>query len=68
MVEFPIDEMKAEKALHLYEKGEISIARAAELADVPLSEMMIQASARGLKPLLDEKMIEEDMQELRNQI
>jgi predicted HTH domain antitoxin len=63
MVKFPIDEMKTEKALHLYEKGEISMARAAELADVPLSEMMTQASAKGLKPLFDKKMIEEEMQE-----
>jgi predicted HTH domain antitoxin len=63
MVKFPIDKMKTEKALHLYEKGEISISRAAELADVSLSEMMTQASARGLKPLFDKKMIEEEMQE-----
>lgn len=63
MVKSPIDEMKAEKALRLYEKGEISIARAAELVDGSLSEMMTQAVARGLKPLFDKKMVEEDMQE-----
>ncbi|MGD2247271.1 MAG: UPF0175 family protein [Candidatus Methanofastidiosia archaeon] len=51
-----------EKALHSYEKGKISLAKAAELADIQLSEMMIQASARGLKPLYDKKMIEEEMQ------
>ncbi|MGC1121797.1 MAG: UPF0175 family protein [Candidatus Methanofastidiosia archaeon] len=62
MVKFLIDEMKIEKALHLYEKGKISMAKAAELTDVSLSEMMTQASARGLKPLFDKKMIEEDMQ------
>jgi predicted HTH domain antitoxin len=38
------------------------LAKAAELADIQLSEMMIQASARGLKPLYDKKMIEEEMQ------
>jgi predicted HTH domain antitoxin len=56
-----IKQMKIEKTLHLYEKREISMARAAEVADVPLSEMMTQASARGLKPLFDKKMIEEEM-------
>ncbi|MGC1119740.1 MAG: UPF0175 family protein [Candidatus Methanofastidiosia archaeon] len=55
-------QIKMEKALHLYEKGKISMAKAAELADVSLSEMMVQASARGLKPLYDKKMIEEELQ------
>ena len=57
-----IKQMKIEKALHSYREGNISIAKAAELADISLSEMIMQASARGLKPLYDEKMIEEEMQ------
>ena len=56
-----IRQMKIEKALHSYKEGKISIAKAAELADIPLSEMMMQASARGLKPLYDRKMVEEEM-------
>lgn len=38
------------------------MAQAAELADVPLSKVMTQASARGLKPLFDKEMIEEEIQ------
>lgn len=55
-----IKQMKIEKALQSYKEGDISMAKAAELADIPLSEMMMQASARGLKPLFDKKMIEEE--------
>lgn len=62
IIRIGIKQMKIERALHLYEKREISMAKAAELADIPLSEMMTQASARGLKPLIDKKMIEEEMQ------
>jgi predicted HTH domain antitoxin len=57
-----IKQMKIEKALHSYKEGKISIAKAAELADISLSEMMMQASARGLKPLYDKKMVEEETQ------
>ena len=59
-----IRQMKIEKALHSYREGNISIAKAAELADISLSEIIMQASARGLKPLFDEKMIDEEMQEV----
>jgi predicted HTH domain antitoxin len=57
-----IKQMKIEKALHSYKEGKISIAKAAELAHISLSEMMMQASARGLKPLYDKKMVEEETQ------
>jgi predicted HTH domain antitoxin len=57
-----IKQMKIEKALHSYKEGKISIAKAAELADISLSEMTMQASARGLKPLYDKKMVEEETQ------
>ncbi|MGD2247701.1 MAG: UPF0175 family protein [Candidatus Methanofastidiosia archaeon] len=62
IIRMGIKQMKIEKALHSYEKGKISLAKAAELADIPPSEMMMQASARGLKPLYDKKMIEEETQ------
>lgn len=55
-------QIKIEKALHSYDEGKISLAKAAELADIPLSEIMMQASARGLKPLYDKKMREEETQ------
>ena len=54
-----IKQIKIEKALHSYNEGKISLAKAAELEDISLSEMMMQASARGLKPSYDKKMIEE---------
>ena len=57
-----IKQMKIEKALHSYKEGKISIAKAAELAHISLSEMMMQASARGLNPLYDKKMVEEETQ------
>lgn len=57
-----IKQIKIEKALHPYNEGKISLAKAAELADISLSEMMMQASARGLEPLYDKKMIEEETQ------
>ncbi|MGD2248477.1 MAG: UPF0175 family protein [Candidatus Methanofastidiosia archaeon] len=62
IIKMGIKQMRIEKALQSYEKGKISLAKAAELADIQLSEMMMQASARGLNPLYDKKMIEEEMQ------
>lgn len=47
IIEIGVKQMKIEKALCSFEKGEISIAKAAELASVSLCEMMLQASARG---------------------
>jgi predicted HTH domain antitoxin len=62
IIKMGIKQMRIEKALQSYEKGKISLAKAAELADIQLSEMMMQASARGLKPLYDKKIKEEEMQ------
>ena len=38
-----------------------SFGRAAELAGLPLEEMMRQARARGIEPRWSEKMVEEEL-------
>lgn len=62
IIRIGIKQMKIEKALQSYKEGKISIAKAAKLSNVSVSEMMMQASARGLKPLYDKKMVEEETQ------
>jgi predicted HTH domain antitoxin len=54
-------EMKLEQALGIYKQGQISLAKAARLADVSLREMMSYAGAQGLKPQIDEDSIREDL-------
>jgi predicted HTH domain antitoxin len=61
IIEKGIKQMKLEKALQSLKEGEISIARAAELADISLREMIFQATARGLKPAYDKEMMEEEI-------
>lgn len=62
IIEMGIKQMKIEKALHLFKEEKISIAKAAEVAGISLREMMLQASARGIKPMYDQQMVEEEMQ------
>ncbi|KYK31456.1 MAG: hypothetical protein AYK19_03675 [Theionarchaea archaeon DG-70-1] len=62
ILEMGIKQMKIEKALQSFKERKISLAKAAELADIPLSEMMLQASARGIKPIYDQEMIDEEIQ------
>lgn len=62
ILEMGIKQMKIEKALQSFKERKISLARAAALADIPLCEMMLQASARGIKPAYDQEMIEEEIQ------
>lgn len=62
IIEAGIKQMKIKKALQQYKEGNISIAKAAELAGISLREMMLQASARGIKPNYDKEMIEEETQ------
>ncbi|MDZ7760811.1 MAG: UPF0175 family protein [Desulfovermiculus sp.] len=56
-----LSQMKIEEALVLYQKGLVSFARGSELAGISQDEMMKQATARGIKPLWSDKMIEEEM-------
>lgn len=62
ILEMGIKQVKIEKALQSFKEGTISLAKAAELADIPLREMMLHASARGITPAYDQEMIEEEIQ------
>lgn len=62
IIQMGIKQMKIERALHLFEEGKISMGKAAESAGISLREMMLQASARGIKPTYDRQMVEEEMQ------
>ena len=52
-------EMRIEKALMLLRKGGISVWKAAEIAELPLREMIEEARARGLEPRVTDEMLEE---------
>ena len=56
-----LSQMKIEEALVLYQKGVVSFARAADLADISQEDMMKQAMSRGIAPLWSDKMIEEEL-------
>ena len=60
ILETGIHQIKIEHSLSLFKRGDISIWNAAKMAGVPLREMIVQASAYGIKPKFDEKMIEEE--------
>ena len=54
-------QMKIQESLYLYKQGLASFGRAAELAGLPLEQMMRQAHAHGIKPRWSEKMVEEEL-------
>ena len=54
-------QLKVHEVLLLYEQDVISLARAAELAGLPLHEMILQARARGIQPKWSDAMIEDDL-------
>lgn len=56
-----LTQMKIQESLYLYKQGLASFGRVAELAGLPLEEMMCQARARGIKPRWSEKMVEEEL-------
>lgn len=56
-----LSQMKIEEALVLYQKGLVSFARGSELAGISQEDMMKQATARGIKPLWSDTMIEEEL-------
>jgi predicted HTH domain antitoxin len=56
-----LKEVKIQQALALFKQGNISLWRAASLANVSLREMTTHAVAQGLKPKIDEKMKEEEL-------
>ncbi len=57
-----LNQVKIQEALLLYRRGLVSFQRAAELAGLPLAEMVQQARATGVKPHYSEDMVEEELQ------
>ncbi|MFQ6121405.1 MAG: UPF0175 family protein [Methanosarcinales archaeon] len=62
LIEIGATQVRIEHALAIFKLGNISIWKAARLAGIPLREMIVQASVRGLKPIFDEEMISEELQ------
>ena len=56
-----LSQMKIQDALLLYQRGLVSLGRAAELAGLPEQEMMRQARAFWVHPRWSEEMVEEEV-------
>lgn len=54
-------QLKAQEALALYTRGLVSFARAAEIADLPRSEMIRQARGLGIQPRWSKQMIDDEL-------
>ena len=61
ILQLGLRQLKIKEALILYEQGVVSLARAAELAEIPLQEMIREARAKGVQPRWDENMVEEEL-------
>jgi predicted HTH domain antitoxin len=57
-----LNQVKIQEALMLYKRGVVSFQRSAELAGLPLAEMVQQARAAGVKPRYSESMAQEELQ------
>ena len=56
-----LSQVKIHEALLLYQRGSVSLGRAAELAGLPEHEMVQQARAAGIGPRWTEKMVGEEL-------
>jgi predicted HTH domain antitoxin len=54
-------EVKKEQSLALFKQGHISLWKAARMAGISLREMTEYAAAQGLRAILDDEMIEEEL-------
>jgi len=54
-------ELKKEQSLALFKKGDLSLWKAARLAGVSLREMTQYAVAQGLRTVVDEETIREEL-------
>ncbi|MBL7066229.1 MAG: UPF0175 family protein [Anaerolineae bacterium] len=54
-------QVKLESALALFKRGDISLWKAARMAGVSLREMTQHAVAQGLRPVVDEETIVEEL-------
>ena len=60
MLRIGLQQLRIEEALRMYQRGVITLWKAATMAEVPLREMILQASARGYEPPVDEEMLAEE--------
>jgi predicted HTH domain antitoxin len=56
-----LKQLKIERALEHYKKGGVSLARVAELAGIPIRQMIPIAYAHGLEPKYDESLLESEL-------
>ena len=61
ILQLGLRQLKIREALTLYEEGIVSLARAAELAGIPIQEMIREARARGIIPHWNEEMVKEEL-------
>ena len=60
MLRIGLQQLRIEEALRMYQRGVITLWKAATIAEIPLREMILQASARGYEPPVDDKMLAEE--------
>jgi len=53
-----LKQLKIEKAIERYKKGDVSLAKVAELAGISIREMIPIAYAHGLEPKYDESLVD----------
>ena len=56
-----LSQVKIQEALLLYQRGLVSIGRAAELADLTEQEMVHQARVVGIQPRWSETQVQEEL-------
>ena len=56
-----LSQLKIQEALYLYQRAEVSLGRAAEIAGVEKPEMIRQARAAGIKPAWSAQMVEDEL-------
>ena len=61
ILQLGLRQLKVREALTFYEEGIVSLARAAELAGIPLQEMILEARSRGIRPQWSEEMVKEEL-------
>jgi predicted HTH domain antitoxin len=54
-------QLRIQESILLYKRGLVSFARAAELAGLPIPEMIRQARAFGVQPRWSEQMVQEEL-------
>ena len=61
LIAIGLKEMKIQQALSLFKEGNMSLWKAARMANVSLREMTSHAIAQGLQPPVDDLMLKEEL-------